>query len=292
MILRITTAVVAALAFSSCAKTTAVVAPPPASPPPAARTHAVLPLPQSIEFSGGLPFVVTAETSIVVPPGNERAAAIGRFLSDLIGLAAGRGAAPVSTAVGSWPRGASCCRSTPPAPATKATSCRSRPTASTIAAAQPAGLFYGVQTLRQLLPPFVEFGGVQADPTRPRLGAGGAHRRSPALRVARRDARRRPAFLHGRRGQALHRPHGAVQVQPPAPASRRRSGLAHRRSCRGRTSRGTAARPRSVAARAATTRRHEYSGHRRLRREPVHHRSFRRSTCRGIPTPRWRRIPS
>jgi len=45
----------------------------------------------------------------------------------------------------------------------------------TIAAAQPAGLFYGVQTFRPLLPPFIEFGGVRPDPAR-RVSA-------PAVRI-------------------------------------------------------------------------------------------------------------
>jgi len=176
VILRTTTAIVAALAFSSCAKTTAVVAPPPVSPPPAARAHAVLPLPQSIEFSGGLPFVVTAETSIVVPPGNDRAAAIGRFLSDLIGLAAVASPPPVVAAAASTPGPGAIVLSLDAANAgDEGYELSVASDRVTIAATQPAGLFYGVQTFRQLLPPFVEFGGVRPDPTR-RVSA-------PAVRI-------------------------------------------------------------------------------------------------------------
>ena len=68
---RITTVLFVALTTASCGK-----------------TAAVIPHPQSIEISGGRSFVVTADTVIVVPPGDERVAAIGRFLSDLIGIAA------------------------------------------------------------------------------------------------------------------------------------------------------------------------------------------------------------
>src|SRR5262249_37087095 len=42
-----------------------------------------------------------------------------------------------------------------------------QPDGVTIAAREPAGLFYGVQTLRLLLPPFVEFRGVRPDKARP-----------------------------------------------------------------------------------------------------------------------------
>ena len=50
--------------------------------------------------------------------------------------------------------------------------------------------------------------------------------RPPALRLARRDARRRAALPRGRRGRAAHRPDGALQAQPAAPPPLRRSGLA------------------------------------------------------------------
>ena len=49
----------------------------------------------------------------------------------------------------------------------------------------------------------------------------------PALRLPRRDARRRTALLPGRDGDGVHRPRRAPEVQPPAPAPHRRPGLAH-----------------------------------------------------------------
>src|SRR5262249_62149059 len=42
-----------------------------------------------------------------------------------------------------------------------------RPEGVTTPARGPAGFFYGVQTLRQLFPPFVEFRGVRPDRSRP-----------------------------------------------------------------------------------------------------------------------------
>jgi hexosaminidase len=153
----------AALALTSCAKATAVRPHPPAAP---VRTGALLPLPRAVEFLPGAPFVVTAATTIVVPPGDDRAAAVGRFLSDFIGLAAA--AAPPPVVAAAAPSGSAPIVLT--LGATDAGDDGYELTVAadrvTIAASRPAGLFYGVQTLRQLLPPFVEFGGVRPDRSR------------------------------------------------------------------------------------------------------------------------------
>ena len=93
----------------------------------------------------------------------------------------------------------------------------------------------------------------------------------PALRVARRDARRRAPFLRGRRRQAVHRSAGTLQVQPAASASRRRPGLAHRdqvvaEAGDARRQQGSRRRRRRVLHAAAVRR------SRRLRRRSIHHR--------------------
>ena len=140
---------------------------------PPTRTHAVIPLPDSIQISSDRAFAVTPQTVIVVPRDDERVAAIGRFLSNWIGIAAAPQPPPVVPAGSPIPPasivltlGTSLAG---PAGAVSDDSYELAVTAErvTIAASRPAGLFYGVQTLRQLLPPFVEYGGVRPDASRP-----------------------------------------------------------------------------------------------------------------------------
>ncbi len=135
-----------------------------AAPP----THTLIPVPRSVEGRGGAEFIVTANTNILVPPGDERVAWIGRYVADLIGVAAGPDPLKVEVAGES---------------AAEAGAIRLRlekleqggeeayelivaPEGVTIAANQPAGLFYGVQTFRQLLPPFVDYGAVRPESAR------------------------------------------------------------------------------------------------------------------------------
>ena len=91
------------------------------------RSHAVIPLPQSIDLVPGSTFVVSAQTVIIVPPGDERVLAIGRFLSDWIGLAAAPAPPRVEAAGQTTPVGSIVLTSSAPQPATRGTTCRLPP---------------------------------------------------------------------------------------------------------------------------------------------------------------------
>ena len=159
-----TTVLFVALIAASCARTVTVV-PRPARPQ--TRPHAVIPLPQSIEISPGPPFTITGDTVIVVPAGNEHVTAIARLLSDWIGLAAAPAPPAVDVAGPTTPPRSILLTLGGTATGDEGYELTITSERVTIAASRPAGLFYGVQTLRQLLPPFVELDGVRADPSRP-----------------------------------------------------------------------------------------------------------------------------
>ena len=124
-----------------------------------------------------------------------------------------------------------------------------------LAAHAPAGLFYGVQTLRQLVGRGVPAVRIR---DRPRFAWRGA-----MLDVARH-------FFGGARRRALHRPDRALQAQPPAPAPVRRPGLADR--------------DRHLAAAGDARRQH------RGRRRHAAATTRRRSTRPSSATPRHRYI--
>jgi hexosaminidase len=127
-------------------------------PPPLATlgAHAVVPAPASVVPGTGAPFALTATTAIVVPAGGGEAARIGEGLATLLRPATGF-PFPVSAAGAAAPRGSIALRLGGAAGlgdegyelTIAADSVR-------LVAARPAGLFRGVQTLRQLLPPGIE----------------------------------------------------------------------------------------------------------------------------------------
>ena len=139
--------------------------------PPVRPLHDVLiPLPQTIAVAEGAEFVLGPETLIYVPAGDAEAQRIGRYLSDVIGIAAG----PEPPRVEPEPSGAAPggirLRLSGTASGVKeaeAYELAVDAAAVTITAPRHAGLFYGVQTFRQLLPAFVEYEAVRADKTRP-----------------------------------------------------------------------------------------------------------------------------
>jgi len=152
------------LAGASCAKPARVAS----LVLPLMRTHAVVPRPESIEIVLDSPaFQITPQTAIEVPD-DERVAGIGRALAERIGLAAGTAPPAIVMAQrGARRAGAIALTLGAPLESAEGYELTVRADGVTIAAREPAGVFYGVQTLRQLLPPFVEFGGVRPDKSRP-----------------------------------------------------------------------------------------------------------------------------
>jgi hexosaminidase len=118
--------------------------------------HRLVPLPLSVTAGTGSPFTLTATTSIVVPAGNAELARTGEMLASLLRVPTASPIA-VTPSDAAAPRGAIVLRLGGEASlgdegyqlAISADSVR-------ITAAKPAGVFRGVQTLRQLLPAAVE----------------------------------------------------------------------------------------------------------------------------------------
>jgi hexosaminidase len=154
-----TTAAPAAVAPAAAAPAAAA----PAEARPAALTplaslssHRLVPLPLNVTAGSGAPFTLTATTSIVVPAGNAELARTGEYLAGLLRVPTAS-PIPVTPSNAAAPRGAIVLRlggesslgSEGYQLSISADSVR-------ITGVTPAGVFHGVQTLRQLLPPAVE----------------------------------------------------------------------------------------------------------------------------------------
>jgi N-acetyl-beta-hexosaminidase len=148
----------AAAAAAGCARLSA--------PGPAANTtHAFVPTPASVETQPGGDFVVTPATVIVAPVTSEAAVKVGRYLSSLIGRAAGPEPPAVVASGASVPSSAIQLRLGAVEGGDEAYTLEIAAGGVTITANTAAGLFYGVQTFRQALPPFVEYRALSADKT-------------------------------------------------------------------------------------------------------------------------------
>src|SRR5687768_2830387 len=130
------------------------------NPPVRPLYNVLIPLPQTIAVAEGAEFVLGPETVIYVPAGDAEAHRIGRYLSDVIGIAAGPEPPRVEPEPSGAARGGIHLRLSGIASGVKeaeAYELSVDAAAVTITAPRHAGLFYGLQTLRQLLPAFVEY---------------------------------------------------------------------------------------------------------------------------------------
>ena len=118
--------------------------------------HAVIPAPLSVVSAGGAPFVLSAASAIVASSGAGDAARIGEMLGALLRPSTGY-RLPVTVADGAVPRGSIALRLGGAADlGAEGYELTIAADSIRIVAANPAGLFYGVQSLRQLLPTSVE----------------------------------------------------------------------------------------------------------------------------------------
>jgi len=134
----------------------------PTSPPPSLGN--VIPRPVTVEPAGGV-FVLSADSVIQVEPASAETLAIGQYLADHINPATGyairvegMGAAPADGAIILSLNGAD------PGLGGEGYALTITPGQVRLAANQPAGLFYGVQTIRQLLPAAIDSASVQPGP--------------------------------------------------------------------------------------------------------------------------------
>lgn len=151
--LRWITVLVAACMLTACARTTETVEPRQA--PAMDVEHTIIPAPVSVDLSSADVFTLTDATQIVVDGGGDDARRIGEFLAGLIGNTAET--TPEVVEAGSEAAGPHI-RITRDGPAQEgAYELDITSQSATLRAGTPSGLFYGVQTIRQMLPAYVEY---------------------------------------------------------------------------------------------------------------------------------------
>jgi hexosaminidase len=160
----------ALIGLAACAKRGPVVVP---EPLPDRTVRAVIPLPRQAEPAQGPGFTITTDTVIVVPAGDLRARWIGEHLSGIIGIAAGNDRIRVEEAVAGRPNVVELRIGGAAVEGDEAYELTVSADGVVIAANAHAGLFYGAQSFRQLLPPWIEHEAVRFDKTRPVVAPAG-----------------------------------------------------------------------------------------------------------------------
>ncbi|WP_104022522.1 beta-N-acetylhexosaminidase [Gemmatirosa kalamazoonensis] len=118
--------------------------------------HRIVPAPVSVTADSGAPFTVTRATTIVVPAANADAERVGHMLAALLRPSTGF-PITVSAAGGAVPNGSVVLRLDGAADlGAEGYTVQVAADSVRLTASNPAGLFYAVQTLRQLLPAAVE----------------------------------------------------------------------------------------------------------------------------------------
>jgi len=166
----LTLGIVAGLLATACGATPAATPTPAETPTPAVTAtpapstlDSLIPLPVSVKSTGGA-FTLTSTTAIYVEPGNAEITAIGQYLADKLNPSTGYGL-KVLAATGAPPKGnISLTTGGDQALGDEGYALTVTPDGVTLVAYKPAGLFRGVQTVRQLLPPSIESSAVQPGP--------------------------------------------------------------------------------------------------------------------------------
>ena len=192
------------------------------------QSIALVPQPSRIVRSDGQ-FTLTADTKILVDKDSADAANVGKQLAERINRSTGLNLAvlpadatgAVHNAILLTTKNANA------ALGAEGYTLEATPDGVVISAAAGPGLFYGMQTLLQLLPPQV-FSPTKVAGAGHVVRAGRADRRPAAIPLAGADAGRLAPLLQQGRGQELHRPDGPAQDEHLPLAPDRRSRLADR----------------------------------------------------------------
>ena len=123
----------------------------------------LVPLPVSVQPASGA-FALTTASGIYVEPGTPEMLAIGQYLADQLNAATGHTWAVASTTGAPCPGSLYLSATGDASLGAEGYQLDVSAQLVELKAAQPAGVFHGVQTLRQLLPPNFEGAGMQAGP--------------------------------------------------------------------------------------------------------------------------------